>query len=117
MMLCSSGSLSSDYSVIIIVWCVILINKLIDCLCCIWRADGCPNGCGTHGTCRLFHTGWACTCMEGWKGKACQVAMETSCSSGDDEDEGNSSESINFYCYFYYYYYTRLMAFFPGQLG
>jgi len=56
--------------------------------------------------------------MEGWKGKACQVAMETSCSSGDDEDEGNSSESINFYCYFYYYYYyTRLMAFFPGQLG
>ena len=33
MMLCSSGIQSSDYSVIIIVWCVILINKLIDCLC------------------------------------------------------------------------------------
>jgi len=54
-------------------------------------ADGCPNGCGTHGTCRLFHVGWACTCMEGWKGTACEVAMETTCNSGTDDDGGHLS--------------------------
>jgi len=50
--------------------------------------DGCPNGCGAHGTCRLFHVGWACTCLDGWKGTACEIAMETSCNGGSDEDGG-----------------------------
>ena len=52
--------------------------------------DGCPKGCGTHGTCRLFHVDWACTCLDGWKGTACEVAMETNCNSGSDEDGGSS---------------------------
>jgi len=40
--LCFSGSLSSDYSVISIVWCVISINKLIDWLI-DWSILWCPK--------------------------------------------------------------------------
>ena len=56
--------------------------------------DGCPNGCGSHGTCRLFHVGWACTCLDGWKGIACEIEMETSCSSGADEDGGKHQITV-----------------------
>lgn len=60
-------------------------------------ADGCPNGCGSHGTCRLFGAGWACTCQDGWKGTACDIAMETNCNSGSDEDGGKHSSLLAFF--------------------
>ncbi|GFO18355.1 teneurin-3 [Plakobranchus ocellatus] len=49
--------------------------------------QGCPDSCSGHGTCRRFPEGWRCDCQGEWKGDACHLAMETSCS--DDKDNDN----------------------------
>ena len=51
-------------------------------------SDGCPNGCNSHGLCQLFADGWRCNCREGWKGPACNVAMEMECENDADDDKG-----------------------------
>ena len=51
-------------------------------------ADGCPNNCHGHGSCQRFRDGWRCSCMDGWKGEACDVAMESDCNNGVDDDGG-----------------------------
>ncbi|XP_035826375.1 teneurin-m, partial [Aplysia californica] len=48
--------------------------------------NGCPGDCHNHGNCRRFQEGWRCECRGGWKGSACNLAMETSCSDRRDND-------------------------------
>ena len=56
--------------------------------CLLLYTDGCSNGCNSHGLCQLFGDGWRCNCREGWKGPACNVAMEMVCENDEDDDNG-----------------------------
>ena len=49
---------------------------------------GCPKACNNNGACQLFQDGWKCSCRDGWKGLACEVAMENECEDGVDDDTG-----------------------------
>ena len=51
-------------------------------------SDGCPNNCHNHGNCQLFRHGWRCSCLDGWKGDACNVAVESHCGNNIDDDGG-----------------------------
>ncbi|RUS82250.1 hypothetical protein EGW08_009988 [Elysia chlorotica] len=57
--------------------------------------QGCPKDCSKHGTCRHFSDGWRCDCHQGWKGEACNLAIETSCSDGKDNDNDGMTDCMD----------------------
>ncbi|CAG5114545.1 unnamed protein product, partial [Candidula unifasciata] len=59
------------------------------------ETDGCPGECNDHGNCRRFKEGWRCDCRDGWKGEACDLAMETSCSDNLDNDHDSLVDCLD----------------------
>lgn len=50
-------------------------------------ADGCPDGCHSHGQCVRDGERWRCACLAGWAGRDCSVPQETQCSDKADNDK------------------------------
>lgn len=52
--------------------------------------EGCPAGCGGHGSCRANPDGlWECRCFDGWDGPDCTTLKEQNCNDAKDNDKGN----------------------------
>ncbi|XP_035680810.1 teneurin-3-like isoform X4 [Branchiostoma floridae] len=49
-------------------------------------SEGCPGLCNSHGTCQYSGGEWQCVCHDGYRGLACDFALETACNDRQDND-------------------------------